>query len=210
MVIIGAKGLAKEILTMLHWNGLSSEVWLFDNVNPDIPDLVYDRFPVIRSLQALELHFKSVSPSFVLGVGGAKNRFECAKMAMSVHGKLDSVISCHALIGAYGVKLGEGVCVLSQAIITADAEVGEGTLVNKAAMISHDAKVGGYCEISPGARILGRATVGDRTEIGTNAVILPDVIVGSGCRVGAGAVVTKDVPDGCVVAGIPAKQINRS
>jgi len=44
-----------------------------------------------------------------------------------------------------------------------------------------------------------------RAAIGTAAVIMPGVTIGEGAIVGAGAVVTKDVPDGGVVAGVPAR-----
>ncbi|MCH3942300.1 MAG: DapH/DapD/GlmU-related protein [Atopobiaceae bacterium] len=46
--------------------------------------------------------------------------------------------------------------------------------------------------------------------IGARASILPGVTVGEGAIVGTGAVVTKDVPDGAVVAGVPAKVIRTS
>jgi len=42
-------------------------------------------------------------------------------------------------------------------------------------------------------------------DIGMNAVLLPGVTVGSGSIVGAGAVVTGDVPEGAIVAGVPAR-----
>lgn len=52
-------------------------------------------------------------------------------------------------------------------------------------------------------------TIGDGAWIGGHASILPGVTIGRGSVVGAGSVVTHDVPDGCVVAGNPARIIRR-
>lgn len=42
-------------------------------------------------------------------------------------------------------------------------------------------------------------------SIGSGALILPGLTIGEGSLVGAGAVVTHHVPDGAVVAGVPAR-----
>jgi len=41
--------------------------------------------------------------------------------------------------------------------------------------------------------------------IGSGAVILCGITIGADALVGAGAVVTHDVPDGSLVAGVPAR-----
>jgi len=164
MIIIGAKGLAKELLTVLHWDGKANNIFLFDNVNKDVPDIMYDRFKVIRTWENLKEHFYLESPEFALGVGSHKARSLCAGKAASLGGKLCSIVSSRSLIGAYGVEIKDGVCILSHATITADVLIGRGSLVNKAAIISHDVSIGEFCIISPGAKVLGNAKVGDRTD----------------------------------------------
>lgn len=53
----------------------------------------------------------------------------------------------------------------------------------------------------------GKIKVGSYTSIGANCMIMPGVTIGERCIIGGGSVVTKSVPDGCMVAGNPAKFI---
>lgn len=52
-------------------------------------------------------------------------------------------------------------------------------------------------------------TIGNCSFIGTGAKIMPGVQIGENCVIGANAVVTHNIPDGCIVAGVPAKVIKR-
>lgn len=53
----------------------------------------------------------------------------------------------------------------------------------------------------------GKIKIGNNTYIGEKCMIMPGVTIGERCIVGGGSVVTKSVPDGCMVAGNPAKFI---
>ena len=47
--------------------------------------------------------------------------------------------------------------------------------------------------------------IGRRAWIGMRVLVLPGVTIGTDVIVGAGSLVNKDVPDGTVVAGVPAR-----
>jgi serine O-acetyltransferase len=51
--------------------------------------------------------------------------------------------------------------------------------------------------------------IGDNVYVGTGAKVLGAITVGNNVRVGANAVVLEDVPDGCTVAGVPARIVKR-
>lgn len=55
----------------------------------------------------------------------------------------------------------------------------------------------------------GRIDIGNDVFVGYGAIIMPGVRIGNRVIVGAGSVVTRSVPDGCIVAGNPARVIAR-
>jgi len=209
MVIIGAKGFAKELLQVLADNDeLNEHLCFFDDISDDLPDLLYGRFRIIRSFDELQQFFLDHSPEFALGIGGPELRHELSRKALLVGGHLTSIISKTSSIGQFGTFLGKGLSIMRNTIIENDVEIGNGSLIHNGSIISHDVQVGLFCEISPSVKLLGRDKIGDLCHIGCNAVILPDIKIGNNVIIGAGAVVTKNVPDNTTVVGMPARPIN--
>lgn len=56
-----------------------------------------------------------------------------------------------------------------------------------------------------GKREFGNVEIGDNVFIGVNSVILPNVKIGKDAIVGASSLVNKNIPEGAIVAGVPAK-----
>lgn len=77
---------------------------------------------------------------------------------------------------------------------------------NKVQLIAHDFSP----MIHTGFARFGRIVIGNRVFIGANSTILMNVHVGNDVIIGAGSLVNKDIPDGCVVAGVPARVICRT
>ncbi len=205
MVIVGAKGFAKEVLEILFQNKAFENLYFFDNLAPAPPDKLFGEFPVLRSIEAVqEMFSKTGDRTFTLGIGNPSLRYKLTKLFREAGGILTSTISPTVEIGSFENSIGAGCNILSGTVITNHVTIGIGCLINPHCSISHDSVVGDFVEMSPGARVTGECSIGSFSVLGTNASILPQVKIGVNVIVGAGAVVTKDVPDNSLVVGVPA------
>lgn len=209
MLVIGARGFAKEVLEVLYQLDWLEDLLFFDDINRDAPDKLYDRFAVLKDTSRAEEHFKEIDRRFVLGVGGPHTRHKLAMRFEGLGGVLTTVVSPRSNIGHFGTTIGTGAVVMTGAIITNDVTIGRGVLINKNCMIGHDSIIGDFSELSPGA-YMGRATVGKFSFLGMGSVILPGMQIGDNAVVGAGAVVTRDVPSDMTVVGVPARPLAKS
>jgi len=208
MLIIGAKGLAKEVLEIFHQRNELENIHFYDDVTKNFPDQLYGLFPVIKKVESVLELFKTDN-RFIIGIGNPKLRFEMYSRFKTAGGKLVSAISPLSHIGHYGTTISEGAIVMAGTVITNDVTIGINCLINPNCTISHDTVIGDFVEISPGVKITGHCNIGDFCTIGANTTILPKLTLGNNVTVGAGAVVTKNVLEGLTVVGVPARELNK-
>jgi sugar O-acyltransferase (sialic acid O-acetyltransferase NeuD family) len=204
MLIIGAKGFAREVLEVMHQNNKSDGIAFYDDVSAGLPDKIYELFPVIRTMGEAQHYFKNNGPQFTLGIGNPLLRKKLFEKFVGIGGKIESTISPYARIGHYGNEIGEGSNIMTGAVLTNGIRVKRGVLINLNCTIGHETVIEEFVELSPGTNISGNCYVGANSFIGTNATILPNIRVGRNVVIAAGSVVTKDVPDQTMVAGVPA------
>jgi sugar O-acyltransferase (sialic acid O-acetyltransferase NeuD family) len=207
MIIIGAKGFAKEVLEILHQLNELEHLVFYDDVNIDMPKILYNRFAILKSISEAQEYFNTVDNRFTIGIGNPVLRKKLYDKFTAIGGEFVSTISSSSFIGSYDVEIGIGSNVLSGTIFSNSSKIGMGCIVYYNSIITHDCIIGDFVEISPSATILGRATIGSFTQIGCNSTVLPNIKIGINVIVGAGSVVTKNLPDNCVAVGIPAKII---
>ena len=211
MLILGAGGHSKEVLEVLTQCNLLNMLFFYEDMQhkkDNSNSLMYNNYKIIRDLKTVSEIIK-LDNYFVVGVGNPKLRSDFTDRMSKIGGVVFGLRSPQAYISNFDVVLGEGVDIMHGAFISNSVQIEQGTLINRFANISHDVQIGRYCEISPQANILGGAVIGNYCSIGASAVILPKIRVGANSVVGAGAVVIKNVEENTIVAGNPAKIINK-
>lgn len=130
---------------------------------------------------------------FSLGRHSVIESFTCINNAVG-----DVVIGDHTRIGLHNTVIGP-------VTIGSHVNIAQGVTVTA---LNHNFDKSGI-HIDQQGITTRPIVIGDDVWIGAGAVILPGVTIGSHCVVAAGAVVTTDVPDGTLVAGIPAKTVRK-
>lgn len=204
MLILGAKGHAKEVLEIIVQRHNSS-IAFYDDVTPEADmDNSLRKYPILRNVSEMAQWFTQNTTEFILGVGGVNARHILWQKAIENGGQPANFIASNAYV-ASDVVAQEGLNVMQMAFISNTVNIGKSVLINARANIHHDVVIGDFCEVGPAALVLGRCKIGTYTFIGAGAVILPDIQIGNNCIIGAGSVVTKNIENNQLVKGNPAK-----
>jgi len=74
MLIIGAKGFAKEILEILHLRKELGNLCFFDDVNDDVHGKLFGQFPILKTISEVQNYFENIDNRFSIGIGNPQLR----------------------------------------------------------------------------------------------------------------------------------------
>jgi len=146
--------------------------------------------------------------------------------------RLGQDVKVYAFVNLYGCEIGDESKIGAFVEIQNGAKVGRRVKVSSHAFICEGVTIEDEVFVGHGVTFINdkypRATTADGelqsemdweciptlvkrgASIGSNATVMCGVTIGERAMVGAGSVVTHDVPDGALVAGVPARILERS
>jgi acetyltransferase-like isoleucine patch superfamily enzyme len=107
------------------------------------------------------------------------------------------------------LRIGPGAVIAAGVRVTTNVETGRHLRVGADSTLSHDGVYGDYVTLDEKVNVAGNVTVGDRVWFHSGGIVIPGRSIGSGATVESGAVIVHDVAADTVVAGVPARPVDR-
>lgn len=163
----------------------------------------------IMSFEALSRSLDASEVEFVVAVGEPSSRELLYDRVVSRGYSLATVIHPSAFV-APSARLGHGVFVKMQSIVSSDAVLEDNVFVQADVIVGHDVRVGAHTQISAFSHIAGNASLGERCYLGVRSSVREECVMGDDVVVAMGGVVMeKRVPSRVLAVGNPAKYVRR-
>lgn len=206
LVLIGASGLAREVLAVVRESGTHRAIGVFDDA-PGRLGAHFDGVPVIGPIAELA-GYRHADAVVCVGSGRSRESIVQWLAQTGVRGIRFATIVDPSVRNPGGCPVGAGSILLANVSITADAVVGEHVVVMPGCTITHDNVLDDYATLASGVSLGGGVRVGRGAYLGMNASVHPGVRVGIRATVGMAAAVLRDVPDNETWAGVPAHALS--
>src|SRR6185503_19486808 len=93
ILIVGAKGFARELLATVIQDDAECEVTFYDDVSDDLPAQLFDKFQILRNEKEVSAYFRDVDRGFALGVGSPRSRSDLFEKFVGLGGDPMTIIS---------------------------------------------------------------------------------------------------------------------
>ncbi len=130
-------------------------------------------FSIIGSFDYLNSCLKNYDAFFV-AIGENKTRFKIIKWLKERKIKIVSLIHPKSTLSK-NCTLGNGICVMANAVINSGAVIGDGSIINTSSVVDHDCYIDKFVHISPNCSLSGGVEVGKLTQVGTGSAVHPSV-----------------------------------
>jgi len=205
LLLIGASGLAREVLSVLRRTGDSRSVSILDDQSA-LAGTTVNGAVVIGGLS--EVANRPRAELLVcVGQGAARAAIVARLTGLGVtpdrycsviHPSVDVPDTCH---------VGVGGILFAGVVLTADVHLGDHVVIMPNATLTHGNRVGSFATVCAGVAVGGDVWIGDQAYIGMNASIRERSMIGAAATIGMGAAVLGNVPPRQTWVGIPAQPL---
>lgn len=207
LVLVGAGGLAREVLAVVRRHGPYEPVGVLDD-DPAAHGGEVGGVPVLGGLPALADH-PDAAVLVCVGHGRARAGLATRLAAAGVAPDRWATVVHPSVEVPDGCTVGAGSVLLAGVVLTADVRVGRHVVLMPHVVLTHDDDVRDAATLAAGVTLGGGVRVGPRAYLGMRAAVRERVRVGAGSTLGMGAVLLTDLPDDETWAGVPARPLHR-
>ena len=205
-VIIGAGKYGDVYLAYLKEAGIDVVGFLDDD--PKLADCEFGGVPVLGPISLMStLKDTDGIEAVYCPLGNNKLRVQFLRQAQSLGYETPNYIHPSVILSP-NIKIGKGVYILLGTQIMPFTEIEDFVMISMNVSVAHHniLKTGTF--LSTGCNFGASIVAEENTYCGIGSTIMTGLHrLGKDCMIGAGAVVIKDVPNGAVMAGVPAKVI---
>ena len=203
ILLIGASGLAREVLSLLRTQADPRRVLFLDD-QPDLWGTSIDGILVVGGLPEVANH---PAAEIVLCVGRGAGRAALVdrlsslgvtkeRYARVIHRTVEIPDSC---------RIGAGSIVLAGVVLTTDVRLGDHVVVMPHVTLTHGNRVDSFATLCAGVTLGGDVHIGSGAYLGMQAAVRERVTIGAGATIGMAAAVLGDVPPHDTWIGVPAR-----
>lgn len=213
VLIVGGKGSGQIAMSIFEDSNIISNEWDIEGYLTDIlnPGEKLGKHKVMGSTkEVLDYVNKGyyIHNALYFNAKDKKNRVDRFKKLNIPEEANASCIHPTAIISP-DVKIGEGVLINQNVLLQVGCDIKNYIHVYSNSLVGHDAIVKNYCTIAAHSIIGGRTLLSEGVHTGLNCSIREDIKIGQYAILGMGSVVINDVSAFNIVAGNPAKIIDK-
>ena len=205
ILLIGASGLAREVLSVLRGNGDPRAVSVVDDQTV-LVGTALDGALVVGGLSQVARR-PAAELLVCVGDGAARAGIVARLAEMGVTPDRYATL-IHPLVAVPdSCRVGAGSILLAGVVLTADVVLGQHTVVMPQVTLTHGDRVDDFATLCAGVTLGGNVRVGSGAYLGMNAAVRERVSIGRGAVLGMGSAVLEDVPDRETWVGVPARRL---
>ncbi|MBC8489754.1 MAG: hypothetical protein H8D45_27360 [Bacteroidetes bacterium] len=199
IVIIGNGGHARMCKDLIEKVGHYKIVGIIDK---NYSDSNVPGYEVIGNDNSLPILYRKGLMNAVIGVGDISNsnktRSRLYNNIKAIGISLPNIIDPSSTIEKTAI-LGDGIQIMSNAIIGSYSSIGDNCIINSGSIVCHDARISNNVHVAPGAIIAADVEIGRNTLIGMGVTIYRGIKIGSNVVINNGVNIFSNVNDSKIV-----------